>query len=65
MGCTMKKGSIRHSRNWKYIHTIINTNKYIQFYLGKLKFRSVTDFSPGKLPRENVFHRCLNMSREQ
>ena len=26
-----------------------------QFYLGKLKFRSVTDFSPGKLPRENFF----------
>ena len=34
-------------------------------YLGKLDFLSVTDFSPGNLPRENSIFWVLDMSRKQ
>ena len=34
-------------------------------YLGKLDFLSVTDFSPGNLPRENFIVWVLDMSRKQ
>ena len=34
-------------------------------YLGKLHFLSVTDFSPGNLPRENFIVWVLDMSRKQ
>ena len=34
-------------------------------YLGTLHFLSVTDFSPGNLPRGNFIVWDLNMSREQ
>ena len=34
-------------------------------YLGKRHFLSVTDFSPGNLPRENFIVWVLDMSRKQ
>ena len=34
-------------------------------YLGTLHFLSVTDFSPGNLPRENFIVWVLDMSRKQ
>ena len=34
-------------------------------YLGKLDFLSVTDFSPGNLPRENFIVWVLDMFRKQ
>ena len=34
-------------------------------YLGKLDFLSVTDISPGNLPRENFIVWVLDMSRKQ
>ena len=37
----------------------------LSVYLGKLAFLSVTDFSPGNLPRENFMIWVLDMSRKQ
>ena len=37
----------------------------LTIYLGKLHFLSVTDFSPGNLPRENFIVWVLDMSRKQ
>ena len=34
-------------------------------YLGKLDYLSVTDFSPGNLPRENFIVWVLDVSRKQ
>ena len=44
---------------------IVGKHDLSTVYLGELDFLSVTDFSPGNLPRENFIVWVLDMSRKQ
>ena len=43
----------------------LGKDNLLTVYLGKLDFLSVTNFSPGNLPRENFIVWVLDMSRKQ
>ena len=72
--CSPLEGKIKHSRIKECSETIavvtlqtfyLGKHDLLTVYLGKLDFLSVTDFSPGNLPRGNFIVWVLDMSRKQ
>ena len=69
LACTLACISVRdkHDEGIKKIAVVtlqtfyLGKHDLLTVYLGKLDFLSVTDFSPGNLPRENFIVRVLDI----